>query len=275
MGRMGTTRTLWHVLLATFLSQRAPRRFEVRTEIPLSTEPLRGDFLLLRREAASGADTRPLTLRRLWDLLPKEALAEFKSVGRPYRRRNLHRLWSYLCVHYSDQPERLAEEVDLCGVLLVPVRTPSLVADASALRFRWRELGGGYSSLDGGGFDLYVVELDVVALVEGDDLLSFFGHGQPHTEEAQRWLSEQVGSEKVKMALSQMEGFDEVMKKVLDMMPPEQVLSTYTPEQRVAGLPAEQVLPALPEEILRALPEEYIANLPEPTRSNVRARLRR
>ena len=124
----------------------------------------------------------------------------------------------------------------------------------------------------------------MVALVEGDDLLSFFGHGRPHTEEAQRWLSEQVGSEKVKMALSQMEGFDEVMKKVLDMMPPEQVLSTYapeqrvaglSPEQRVAGLPAEQVLPALPEEILRALPEEYIASLPEPTRSTVRARLRR
>jgi hypothetical protein len=77
------------------------------------------------------------------------------------------------------------------------------------------------------------------------------------------------------MALSQMEGFDEVMKKLLDMMPPEQVLSTYPPEQRVAGLSAEQVLPALPDEILRALSDDYIASLPEPTRSTIRARLGR
>ncbi len=272
---MGTGRTLWHLLLVTFLSQRAPRRVEVRAEVPLSIEPLRGDILLLRREVESDADAGPLTLRQLWELLPREGLLEFKSVGRPYRRRNLHRLWSYLCVHYSDQPERLADESHLCGILLVPARSPSLVADAAALRLHWRELGGGYSSLNGGGFALYVIELDVVAEVEGDDLLSFFGHGKPHTEEAQRWVSEQVGSEKVKMALSQMEGFDEVMKKVLDMVPPDQRVAGLSPDQRVAGLSPEQVLPALPDEILRGLSDEYIAKLPEPTRTAVRARLGR
>jgi uncharacterized protein YidB (DUF937 family) len=272
---MGTTRTLWHVLLATFLSQRAPRRFEVRAEVPLSIEPLRGDMLLLRRDSAPEADAEARTLRGLWHLLPSEALLEFKSVGRPYRRRNLHRLWSYLYIHFCDQPARLPEESLLCGVLLVPRRSPALVADAAALRLHWRELGDGYSALNGGGFALYVAELDVIAEAEHDDLLSFFGHGKPHTEEAQRWLSEQVGSEKVKMALSQMEGFDEVMKKLLDMMPPEQVLSSYTADQRMAGLSAEQLLPALPDEVLRGLSDEYIARLPEPVRSAVRARLRR
>ena len=115
----------------------------------------------------------------------------------------------------------------------------------------------------------------MVAEVEGDDLLSFFGHGKPHTEEAQRWVSEQVGSEKVKMALSQMEGFDEVMKKVLDMVPPDQRVAGLSPDQRVAGLSPEQVLPALPDEILRGLSDEYIAKLPEPTRTAVRTRLAR
>ena len=293
---MGTARTLWHILLAAFLSQRAPRRFEVRSEVQLSTEPLRGDLLLIRTESAAAQEDGPRTLRRLWDLLPLETLVEFKSVSRPYRHRNLHRLWSYLYVHYSDQPKRLASESQLCGVLLVPVRSPSLVRDAAALRLHWRELGHGYSSLHGGGFALYVVELDVVAEVEGDDLLSFFGHGEPHTAEAQRWLYEQLGSENVSMALSQVEGYEELLKKLLVALPPEAVTNVYTadqverilstlppekrlaglpPEKRLAGLPPEQAVLALPDEILRALPEAYLANLPEPVRATVRARLRK
>jgi hypothetical protein len=282
---MGTTRTLWHILLVAFLSQRAPRRFEVRSEVQLSTEPLRGDLLLIRTESAPAQEDGPRTLRRLWDLLPLETLVEFKSVSRPYRHRNLHRLWSYLYVHYSDQPKRLARESQLCGVLLVPARSPSLVRDAAALRLHWRELGHGYSSLHGGGFALYVVELDVVAEVEGDDLLSFFGHGEPHTDEAQQWLCEQLGSEKMNMALSQVEGYAEMLERVIAKLPPEQIgrifamlppekrLAGLAPEQRLADLPPDQAVLALPDEILRALPEEYIAKLPEPIRATVRARL--
>jgi hypothetical protein len=45
---MAAARTAWHVLLAALLRQRAPRRIEVRSEVPLSTEPLRADYLLLR-----------------------------------------------------------------------------------------------------------------------------------------------------------------------------------------------------------------------------------
>lgn len=211
-----------------------------------------------------------------------EALVEFKSVGRPYRRRNLHRLWSYLCLHYADQQGRLGAESDLCGVLLVPVRSRSLVADAASFRLHWRELGEGYSCLQGGGFALYVVELDVVAQVEQDDLPGCFGHGKPRTDEATRWLHEQLGSEKWNMDLSRMEGYDEVIKKLLSGLPPEHVLATYAPEQRLAGLAPEQrlaglapeeVVLALPEEILRALPEDYIAKLPAVVRAAVRARL--
>lgn len=33
---MGSTRTAWHVLLVALLSQRGSRRFEVRSEVPLS-----------------------------------------------------------------------------------------------------------------------------------------------------------------------------------------------------------------------------------------------
>jgi hypothetical protein len=77
------------------------------------------------------------------------------------------------------------------------------------------------------------------------------------------------------MALSQMEGYDEVMQKLLAKLPP---------EQRVAGLPAERVLHlystedlllALPDEILRLQPAEVIDKLPEAARNAIRARLGR
>jgi hypothetical protein len=287
---MGNARTAWHVLLAALLEQWGPRSFEYRSEVPLSSEPLRGDFLLLRR-GAPGPDPGARTLRHLWALLPKDTILEFKSVGRPYRGRNLHRLFSYLFLYYADQAERLAEQADLGGVLLVPARTPSLYADALALGLRWRDLGDGYARLEGAAFALYVVEVDVAADAEDDDLLRLFGHDDPHTSEARQWLARQIGSEKAGMTMEQMEEFDEVMTKLLSKLKPEhrlaglapeqrlaglapeQRLAGLAPEQRVAGLTPEQLLLTLPVEALRALSDAYLDTLSEPTRAAIRARI--
>ncbi|WP_044965195.1 hypothetical protein [Sorangium cellulosum] len=57
---MGSTRTAWHVLFEAQLAQRGPRRLEVRREVPLSTELLRADYLLLQRgQIWANADVRP------------------------------------------------------------------------------------------------------------------------------------------------------------------------------------------------------------------------
>jgi hypothetical protein len=252
---MGSTRTAWHVLLDTLLCQRRPRSFEVRSEVPLSAEPLRPDYLLLRRRAEAKTPDRGKTLRRLWPWLPKDAVAEFKSIGRPYRSRNLNRLWSYLHIHFANQPARLLRQADLCGVLLVPIRTGSLDADVAAQGLSWRDRGGGYWKLERGAFELYVAEIDVVAEAEDDDLLRLFGHEQTRTALAERWLAEQVGTKEVPMALHKLEGFDEVMRKLLGKLPPEQVLL------------------ALPVEVLRGLSDAYLDSLSEPTRAAIRARI--
>ena len=279
---MGTARTAWHVLLAALLDQRGPRSFEYRSEVPLSSEPLRGDFLLRRRDGTSGPDPSAGTLRRLWELLPKDTILEFKSVGRSYRARNLHRLQSYLLLYYADQGERLPAQGDLAGVLLVPARTPSLYADALALGLRWRDLGDGYARLEGGAFALYVVEIDVAADADDDDLLRLFGHGEPHTTEARRWLMQQVGSERAEVPMEEMEEYEAMMTKLLAKLPPERRMAGLAPEERVAGLTLEQrlaglepeqVLPTLPDEALRALSDAYIDTLSEPTRLAIRARL--
>src|SRR6266545_3749102 len=64
----------------------------------------------------------------------------------------------------------------------------------------------GYWQVTGGLFVLYVVELDVVAEHEDDDLLRLFGYHKERTVEARRFWAEQMGSEEAKMAVHELEG---------------------------------------------------------------------
>ncbi|WP_437593782.1 hypothetical protein [Sorangium sp. So ce1000] len=140
---------------------------------------------------------------------------------------------------------------------------------------------------------MLVAEIEAVAEAEGDDLLRLFGHDEAPTLAARRWLSQQVGAEEIAREIHDLEGFDEVLRRLLvtlppeqvlsayapeqrvARLPPEQVLSAYAPEQRVAGLPPEQVLLALPDDVLRALSDAYLDTLSKETRAAIRARIGR
>jgi hypothetical protein len=124
----------------------------------------------------------------------------------------------------------------------------------------------------------------VVAEQEDDDLLRLFGHERERTRAAKRFWAEQVGTKEAMMAVQELEDYDEVVRRFLELLPPEKRMEGLAPEQRVAGLAPEQVvralgtdelLPAMPDEVLRALSDEFIEKLPEPTRSAVRKRLGR
>ena len=181
----------------------------------LSEEPLRLDYLLLRRLTPDGepVDNSAQTLRQLWPLLPRVSVVEYKSPGYPYRSGQLDRLWGYVHIYFANQralPRRRAdgtpltpaeggpdarEREDVCAVLIVPARLPSLDADIKAMGLTWEDLGGGYLKVHGGLFTLYVVEIDVVGPVEGDDVLHSFGHGTLRSLEARRFWLELLGSE--------------------------------------------------------------------------------
>jgi len=86
------------------------------------------------------------------------------------------------------------------------------------------------------------------------------------------------------MKVEQMEGYDEVMQKMLDRLTPkqrlaglapEQVLSAFDPEQVLSALKPEQRLPALPDALLRALSDDYIDSLPHEIRDAIRKRIGR
>ncbi|MCI0572462.1 MAG: hypothetical protein L0Y66_17035, partial [Myxococcaceae bacterium] len=233
------------------------------------------------------ADHRAQTLRRLWPLLPRVSVTEYKSPGHPYRPGHLDRLWSYAHAYFAQQrslPRKRADgtvllpgdggaaEVrareDLCTVLVVPERTPSLDEDVESMGLSWEELGSGYLRVTGGLFALYVVELDVVGPAEGDDLLHSLGHGKLVTPEARWFWSELVGTKEAGMSMQDMEGYDELMQKLLDALPPEQRLAGLSSEQRLAGLSSEQLIAGLSSEQLA----ELAARLPQVLEAAARKR---
>ncbi len=188
---MDTKRVIWHVGFERNLRRRGSPSFEVRSEVPLSEEPLRLDYLLLRKLTPEGepVDHGAQTLRYLWPLLPRVSIVEYKSLRHPYRSGQLDRLWGYVHTYFANQcalprhradgrlltpaeggPE-VREREDLCAVLVVDTRSPGLDADALAMGLTWEDLGSGYLRVHGGLFTLYVVEIDVADPDEGDDLL--------------------------------------------------------------------------------------------------------
>jgi len=232
------------------------------------------DYLLLRKLAASAVDDTALTLRRLWVLLPLISVLEYKSPKRPYRTGNLDRLWGYIHTYYAGDQTRPEKREDLCAVLVVPGRTPSLEADVKGMGLSWEDLGGGYWRVRGGLFALYVVEIDVVGPAEDDDLLHSLGSGKLRTQETRWFWMELVGSQEAGMSVQDMEGYDELMEKMLETLPPEQILSHYAPEQRLAGLDRDHQALALPIEVLRLLPDQYIRSLSAEVQQEIRRRLR-
>jgi hypothetical protein len=284
----------------------------VRSEVPLSEEPSRLDYLLLRKLTPDGepVDNRAQTLRHLWPLLPRVSVVEYKSTGHPYRSGQLDRLWGYVHIYFANQralprhradgapltpaeggPE-VREREDLCAVLIVAARSPSLDADVAAMGLTWEDLGDGYLKVHGGLFTLYVVEIDVAGPAEDDDLLHSFGHGTLRSPEAHWFWMELVGSKEAAMNMQDMEGYKELIDKMLDTLPAEQVLSHFAPEQRLAGLPPEQRLAglspeqrlagldrdhqalALPVEVLQLLPEAYLRSFSPEVEAEIRRRLR-
>jgi hypothetical protein len=300
---VGAKRVIWHVGFERNLRRRGPPSFEVRSEVPLSEEPSRLDYLLLRKLALEreALDHRAQTLQHLWPLLPRVSVVEYKSPGHPYRSGQLDRLWGYVHTYFANQralPHRrsdgslltsadggpeVRERQDLCAVLVVAARSPSLDADVEAMNLTWEDLGSGYLRVNDGLFTLYVVELDVTGPAEGDDLLHSFGHGPLRSPEARWFWLELVGSRETAMNMQDMEDYKELMDRVLDTLPAEQRLAGLPPEQRLAGLPPEQRLAgldrdhqalALPIEVLQLLPEAYLRSLSPEVEAEIRRRLR-
>jgi hypothetical protein len=271
---MGAKRTAWHFYFCILLRRYAPKIFEIRDEVPLSEEPPRMDFLLLRKAGELAAADPGETLIDLWPLLPSVTVAELKTVPGPYEKGNLDRLWMYCHGHYAANHETIGDRSEMCALLLVPNRTPTLDKDVRAMGLVWEDLGHGYWRLAGGLFALLVVEIDTVAGEPDEDLLGLYAHSAVRTPRAIQFWGELAGSE-AKMEMRELEGYEEAIKKILNALPDDLRLAGITPEKRLAGLTPEQAVLAMPVELLRALSADYLATLPEATRAEIAKRLGR
>ena len=75
------------------------------------------------------------------------------------------------------------------------------------------------------------------------------------------------------MSMQDLEGYNELMKKLLATLPPEQRLAGLDPEQRLAGLDRDDQALALPIEVLRLLPDHYFRSLSPEVQTEIRRRV--
>ena len=194
-------------------------------------------------------------LRRLWTLFTKDALVEFKSASRPFRRGDLPRLLGYGAQYHVAEQERLGDRRSLTLVLVGTRFGPALDADLARLGWGVGPFEGGYAWGAGTPYPLLFVDLDAVAAVEHDDLLAQFGHPTIKTVATDRWWQEHLMANGP-TDLKTLEGYDEALKRFLQSLTPEQRVAGLTTEERVQGLTAEALVQALTPEQLRALVEQ-------------------
>jgi hypothetical protein len=271
---MGNARTAWHVLFVAALAENAPPGVDVIPEVLLSKEPLRADIAILRRKDAPRADEQAGTLRGLWPQIERECVVEFKSATRPVRAGDLAKLIGYGGQYHWLRYGEIGGAGHLLLCLVVPQLSDALTGDFASMRLELATLGGGYHRASGRPYDVLVVDLSAVVREERDELMAVFVRNAVVSLKGRRFLEEHMATS-TDVPFSQLDGYDEVLERLLGTLTPEQRLAGLAPEQRLAGLaPEEQVL-ALSDEVLRAFPEDYLRGLPPRIRAAVRARIGR
>jgi hypothetical protein len=268
-------RDLWHLGFARLIRQRAPPGFLVRPEVPLSDEPQRADLLLIRREDVPPCDGDAQVLRALWPHLGKDTVLEFKSPVRGFRRTDLMRLVAYGAQYHVLEDERLLAPSDLTLGLVVPSTSTALDDEIARMGFRLTWFGGGYGRIDGGVYTVFLVITDEVSDAERDDFLRIFSHQDCQTNEAfwwwQQWRAEDVTMQDVKT----MEGYEDIRRKFAESLTFEERLAGLPPEQVLSAFPPEQRLLSLPDDALRAISDDYLRTLPADVQDVIRKRIGR
>jgi hypothetical protein len=252
---MSALRTPWHVYFAMLLKEGAPPDIQLKFEVILTTEPQRGDLLLLRRGDAGHRDGEAQVFRGMWPLLPQETLVEFKSLAWPLRKGDLARLQGYGAQYFAarldEGPFALA---DLALVLILPKRGPMLAEELERMGWTMTPLGVGYARITGSGYALYLAIIEEVTEAEQDGLLGLFSRKQWTDKQIAWWWTHHAGSLEG-MNVQDTENYNEIIAEML------------------ASMSVEQRLLSLPDEALRSLSDEYLRSLPADLAAKIRARI--
>jgi hypothetical protein len=274
---MSSGRTLYHVVFAQLLKERAPPNVRVIAEFQLATEPQQADFLVLRQEGER-RDAEAQTLVGMWGLIHgTDLLGEYKSPVRPHRFGDFGKLLGYGGQYWSMEAERLGDQSNLTLGFMPASWTPSLHRELDALHLRATALGGGYYDVDTRPFRAIIAVIDEVAEAERDELLQLVGHRRMHTDEQDRWLIMHTAYGPEAKEMEKLEGYDELLVQALARMPPHVRVQGLTPQQRVEGMTPDEVMATLllklSDEDLRQLPRALVDRQPPQIRDEIRRRL--
>jgi len=119
-------------------------------------------------------------------------------------------------------------------------------------------------------YTTFVVFTDEVTVAEDDDFIRIFSHHPVQRRETRWWLEQWLERTKSMnephQDPSDLEGYDEVLRKLLESL---------SLEERLVGLSPEERLFALPDEALRALSDDYLRTLSPATQAILRTRIGR
>lgn len=259
---------LWHLGFRDLLAERGSPSARIMSEWHLPVQDRRVDFLLIRRSGVPRRDHEARSLRALWPRLSHTTLVELKSPSRPFRPSELLRLLSCGVLYHAQERRALAGPENISLVLIMPAPTPSLRAEIEHMRWGLEPLEPGYARIRGVMYTSYVAFTNEVADAEDDDFLRIFSEQPIRTDEASWWLHHWLLEKETMLdpKMSRPEGYDEMLRKFLERL---------SPEERLRGLSLDQTLLALPDEVLRGLSDEYLRSLPAPLQQAIRARLAR
>jgi hypothetical protein len=127
------------------------------------------------------------------------------------------------------------------------------------------------------GTSTVIAFIDEVCEAERDDCLRLFSRHRKQEREAIWWLNARRLRMTTMENIHEIEGYDDLVERLLSTLTPEEVLRHYKPEERLAGLqPQERLAGLQPQEVLqllRHLQEQGESELPAAVREALRKAL--
>jgi hypothetical protein len=272
----GKTRTWWHPLLVNVLRWQLADYYRVEEEVNIGQKPLQIDVLLLRQQSSDLPESVRQMLAGFAEYLNEWTLVEFKSPSDTLRAGDFQTFLAYALL-YREQNDPLLDPSRLNLLVLAPKLTETYRAELEICAVTVEESEqAGIRRLRGGMLGrhaAWVVETDVLAdlshpmltvfsprlLREGVAISQQLRH--EGYEQLLAYVTQQIAQFHLQGELFAMQhiGTDTEMAKVWA-----EILSTMTPEERLKGVPAEELRKRLsPEERLAGLsPEQIVASLP-------------
>ncbi len=290
---MSNHRTAWHVLFVASLAERGAPGFDVLPEQHLSNDPLRADVVIVRRRTGAHLDAKAETLRTLWPLVRHTAVIEFKSPSRPPRPGDVAKLFGYGGQYHALRFAEVGHALHLLLVLVVARITPTVKDELRALRLQPRSIAPGYHRAAGRPYDVLLVDLSALVHADKDELMTIFVESTMLSTAAAEFMEQHGMTTHTSKNLADLDDYQDVVRRWLTSLTPAQRLAGLPASERLAGLPAserlaglpaserlaglppEELVLALPDDLLRAMSDEMLRKLSPKAQRAIRKRLGR